>query len=106
MVAVDGWTGTSAHEGQAFAVSLAELGCRCVIFTDIDRDGKLEGPNIQAVAQMVEALDVPVIASGGVSSLDDLAALRDAGAAGVIVGKALYEGRFTLQDALSLTDAD
>ena len=106
MVAVDGWTGISEHEGQAFAVSLAELGCRCIVFTDIDRDGKLEGPNIQAVAQLVEGLDVPVIASGGVSSLDDLAALRDAGAAGAIVGKALYEGRLTLQDALSLSDAD
>lgn len=106
MVAVDGWTGTSDHEGQAFAVSLAELGCRCVVFTDISRDGKLEGPNIQAIAQMAEALDVPVIAGGGVSSLDDLAAMRDAGAAGAIVGKALYEGRFSLEDALSLSEPD
>ena len=105
-VAVDGWTGTSDHEGLAFAESLVELGCRCVVFTDIARDGKLEGPNVPAVAQMVEALDVPVIASGGVSSLADLAALRGAGAAGAIVGKALYEGRFTLQDARSLSELD
>ena len=106
MVAVDGWTGTSEHEGQAFAISLVELGCRCIVFTDITRDGKLEGPNVLAVAQMVEALEVPVIASGGVSSLDDLAALHRAGAAGAIVGKALYEGRFTLQDAGSLFEVD
>lgn len=105
-VAVDGWTGTSEHEGLAFAESLVELGCRCVVFTDIARDGTLEGPNVPAVAQMVEALDVPVIASGGVSSLDDLAALRGVGAAGAIVGKALYEGRFTLQDARSMPEVD
>lgn len=99
-VAAQGWTETSDLEGLAFARELERAGCRRVIFTDIARDGKLTGPNVEANRQMAKGLAIPVVASGGVSTLDDLDALAPTGVEGVIVGKALYEGRFTLPEAL------
>lgn len=75
-------------------------GIRTVIYADVTRDGKLEGPDI-AGGQPLTALDLQVIASGGVASLDDLRAVQAAGFGGAIVGRALYEGRFTLEEALA-----
>jgi phosphoribosylformimino-5-aminoimidazole carboxamide ribotide isomerase len=73
-----------------------------IIYTDITRDGTLHGPNLEGIAALADAVDVPLIASGGVSQLDDLqrlAGLGPLGVVGVIVGKALYEGRFDYQQA-------
>ena len=101
-VAVRGWTeefdltvGDLAHRVRA-------QGARTVIYTDIARDGMLTGPDI-AGAQDIATLGLEVIASGGVSSLGDLEAVREAGLAGAIVGRALYEGRFTITQALACT---
>lgn len=100
-VAVRGW----AEEGGVTALDLArrfeDAGVAAIAFTDIARDGAMGGPNVAATAAMAAAVSVPVIASGGVSSLADLAALRAAGGiAGAIVGRALYEGAFSLREAL------
>ena len=95
-----GWT-------EVFDVTVPELarrvhaqGARTVIYTDVARDGMLAGPDVDG-ARAVAALGLDVIASGGVASLDDLRRVRDAGLAGAIVGRALYEGRFTLAEALA-----
>lgn len=100
-VATHGWMETSELDGLEFGMMLQGMGCRRVIFTDISRDGKLVGPNIGAVQEMVEGLDVPVVASGGVSALEDLVALGETGCEATIVGKALYEGKVDLKRALA-----
>ena len=71
-----------------------------IIYTDIATDGMMSGPNVEAMAKMQAAVDVPVIASGGVTTTDDIARLAAAGLAGCIIGRALYEGTLTLADAL------
>ena len=101
-VVVSGWTeGTGIDPAEA-AARYEGLGAAAILFTDVDVEGRLEGVQTEPVRRLAEAVDVPVIASGGVSSLDDVRALRDAGAAAVVVGTALYEGRFSLRDAADL----
>ncbi len=101
MVAVKGWVETSTVSALDLARNMAQAGVTAIIYTDIARDGMLEGPNTAATKAMVEGAGVPIIASGGVSSLVDLFALREAGCAGAIVGKALYTGAISLQEALN-----
>ena len=72
-----------------------------IVYTDIATDGMLQGPNVQAVAEMVASVEVEVIASGGVTTADDVRRLADAGAAGCIIGRALYEGTLDLREALA-----
>ncbi|MFN3936925.1 MAG: 1-(5-phosphoribosyl)-5-[(5-phosphoribosylamino)methylideneamino]imidazole-4-carboxamide isomerase [Gemmobacter sp.] len=101
-VATRGW----AADGGVMATDLArrfeDAGVAAIIYTDIDRDGAMEGPNIAATEALARAVAVPVIASGGVSRLSDLVALRDTGAiAGAISGRALYEGAIDLAEALA-----
>jgi phosphoribosylformimino-5-aminoimidazole carboxamide ribotide isomerase len=100
-VATEGWREGSDMPANELAREVVALGARHIIYTDIARDGALEGPNLVALRQMIEAAGVPVIASGGVGTLDDLRRLRDAGAAGAIVGRALYSGAIDLQDAIA-----
>jgi phosphoribosylformimino-5-aminoimidazole carboxamide ribotide isomerase len=102
-VAVEGW----AEQSDVTAVDLArrfeDAGAAAVIYTDIERDGALEGPNIEATARIAEALSTPVIASGGVSSLADLKALKAIPRLdGAIVGRAHYDGRVDPAEALAL----
>ena len=100
-VVVSGWTeGTGIDPAEA-AARYEERGAAAILFTDVDVEGQLEGVRTEPVEQVVEAVDIPVIASGGVATLDDVRALREAGAAAVVVGTALYEGRFTLGEAQS-----
>lgn len=100
-VAVRGWVDTSGRDALDLARDLARRGVKTIISTDIGRDGMLEGPNVDALARMVEAVpEVAVIASGGVSDLGDLVALAEVGAAGAIVGKALYTGAIDLELAI------
>ncbi|QLG60760.1 1-(5-phosphoribosyl)-5-[(5-phosphoribosylamino)methylideneamino]imidazole-4-carboxamide isomerase [Halorarum salinum] len=99
-VVVSGWTeGTGLDPAEA-AGRYEELGAGAVLFTDVDVEGRLEGVNREAVERVVDAVEIPVVASGGVASLADVRELREAGAAAVVVGTALYEGRFTLREAL------
>ena len=83
------------------AMRFADAGVAALIFTDVDRDGLLAGANIAATAHLAAALPIPVIASGGVAGLGELTALKATGVAGVIVGRALYDGRIDLREALS-----
>jgi phosphoribosylformimino-5-aminoimidazole carboxamide ribotide isomerase len=98
-VVVSGWTeGTGLDPAEA-AARYEDLGAGGILFTDVDVEGRLEGVRTDPVRRVVEAVSVPVMASGGVATLADVRALKDAGAAAVVVGTALYEGRFTLREA-------
>jgi len=98
-VVVSGWTeGTGLDPAEA-AARYEDLGAAAILFTDVEVEGQLEGVRIEPVERVVDAVDIPVVASGGVATLPDVRALRDAGAAAVVVGTALYEGRFTLEEA-------
>ncbi|MFB6236244.1 MAG: 1-(5-phosphoribosyl)-5-[(5-phosphoribosylamino)methylideneamino]imidazole-4-carboxamide isomerase [Halopenitus sp.] len=98
-VVVAGWTeGTGLDPAEA-AERYEDLGAAAILFTNVDVEGQLEGIDREAVERVVDAVDIPVVASGGVASLEDVVALREAGAAAVVVGTALYEGEFTLREA-------
>jgi phosphoribosylformimino-5-aminoimidazole carboxamide ribotide isomerase len=98
-VATEGWLETSTTSAVELARQLAGEPIAAIIYTDIATDGMLAGPNVAAMRQMQEAVDLPVIASGGVTTADDVAALARAGLAGCIIGRALYEGRISLAEA-------
>ncbi len=102
-VATRGWLETSEVEATALAQQIAEHGAAAIIYTDIQRDGTLAGPNLEALRSLATHLDIPVIASGGVSSVTDLLsllALEPLGVVGAIVGRALYTGDISLKEAL------
>jgi phosphoribosylformimino-5-aminoimidazole carboxamide ribotide isomerase len=104
-VATRGWNQVESIDALAFAKDLGQRGVRRVIFTDISRDGMLTGPNLEATRRIIVESGLCVIASGGVSSLEDLRQLKQLeslGLEGVIVGKALYEKKFTLSEALEI----
>ncbi|WP_135364866.1 1-(5-phosphoribosyl)-5-[(5-phosphoribosylamino)methylideneamino]imidazole-4-carboxamide isomerase [Halosimplex halophilum] len=99
-VVVSGWTeGTGLDPAEA-AARYEDLGAGGILFTDVDVEGQLDGVRTEPVERVVEAVDIPVVASGGVATLEDVRALKDAGAAAVVVGSALYEGEFTLEEAI------
>ncbi len=101
-VATRGWAEATELEVTDMARRFEDAGIAAIIYTDIARDGAMQGPNVAATAALARAVSVPVIASGGVSSLDDLIALRDAGGiAGAISGRALYDGALDLAEALA-----
>lgn len=108
-VATHGWTQVTDRDAVEVATGLVTMGVRRLAYTDINRDGTLGGPNLAAMRRLSEAAPpLRLIASGGISSLEDLARLRDLGIAnldGVIVGRALYEGRFTVSEALEVLRA-
>jgi phosphoribosylformimino-5-aminoimidazole carboxamide ribotide isomerase len=102
-VATRGWAEETDIMVTDLAKSFEDAGIAAIIYTDILRDGAMKGPNIDATADLARAVDIPVIASGGVSSLDDLTALRDTGViSGAISGRALYDGAIDLRTALDL----
>ena len=107
-VATKGWAEETDVMVTDLARSFEDAGVAAIIYTDINRDGAMQGPNIEATAALANAVNIPVIASGGVSSLDDLIALRDCGAAlnGAISGRALYDGAIDLAEALSALGRD
>jgi len=101
-VATRGWQTVSQVETISFAQRVATTGIAAIIYTDIGRDGMLQGPNIAGITALAQQVHVPIIASGGVSQLDDLrqlTALEALGVFGVLIGKALYEKCFTYQQA-------
>ena len=102
MVAVEGWAEVSTLAAGDLAQQFEQSGAAAIVYTDIGRDGLLQGANIDATKALADSLETPVIASGGVSGLDDLVALAKAGGiAGAIVGRALYDGRVGLAEALA-----
>ena len=103
-VVVSGWTEGTGLEPAEAAARYEALGAAGILFTDVDVEGTREGVRTEPVRTLVEAVDIPVVASGGVGSLDDIEALADAGAAAVVVGTALYEGAFTLAEANELVE--
>jgi phosphoribosylformimino-5-aminoimidazole carboxamide ribotide isomerase len=100
-VAVEGWESQTARTAADVLASVRGLALAAIIYTDIARDGMMAGPNIEATAEVVSATRFPVIASGGVTTVDDVKRLKAAGVAGAIIGRALYEGRITLEAALA-----
>jgi phosphoribosylformimino-5-aminoimidazole carboxamide ribotide isomerase len=105
-VATEGWADTSTLRTEELALRFQDAGVAAIIFTDIARDGMLEGVNIEQTLALADAVSIPIIASGGIGSLSDLRALRDAArpgrVAGVIVGRALYDGQIDIGEALSI----
>ena len=101
---VEGWTeGTGLNPAEA-AGRYEELGAAAILFTDVDVEGRLEGVRTDPVRSIAEAVEIPVVASGGVATVSDVLALREAGAAAAVVGSALYEGRLTLTEARRALD--
>jgi phosphoribosylformimino-5-aminoimidazole carboxamide ribotide isomerase len=107
-VAVQGWAETAEIGALALAKRFEDAGVAAIIFTDIARDGMLQGVNVEATAALANAIQIPVIASGGIASLDDIKALMAAPTTnilGTIIGRALYEGGIVPRDALALADS-
>ena len=105
VVAVDGWTASGGVTAAELGRRAAEWGASALLYTDVARDGLHVGPNVELTAQLAKSVSCEVIASGGVGSLDDLARLRDAGIAAVVVGRALYDRRFTVGEAAEVAHA-
>jgi phosphoribosylformimino-5-aminoimidazole carboxamide ribotide isomerase len=100
-VATEGWRQTSETTAIELASAFAHEPLAAIIYTDIETDGMLAGPNFAAIEEMAHAVELPVIASGGITSLDDVARLAELPLAGCIIGRALYEGTLKLADALA-----
>ncbi len=101
-LATDGWLGQTETRAVDVAQRLARRRVRHFVYTDIRRDGTLSGPNLEGLSELVEKVDADVIASGGIASLDDLKAAANVGATGAIIGRALYDGRIDLAEAVAL----
>ncbi len=101
MVAIKGWETISNVDAVTLALSMKELGVKTIIYTDISKDGMLCGPNFVQTARMVETTGMDIVASGGVSCMDDLIQLEKIGVEGAILGKAIYEKRVDLKEAAS-----
>lgn len=102
MVAVNGWVEETGIKALDFALEMKKRGVKTIIYTDISKDGMMEGPNIKASKDLIDDTGLQIIVSGGISSLNDIRNSRIIGAAGVITGKALYTGAFKLREALRL----
>ena len=106
MVAVEGWKEDTNADAVEIGQQVAAAGAVAVLYTDIGRDGMRTGPNLEATARLAATISpCAVIASGGMSKLDDIREVRKTGAASVIIGKAIYEGMFTIEEALAVAAA-
>ncbi len=108
MVAVQGWAEESDHSAEHLALKFEDQGVSAIVYTDISRDGMMQGVNVEATRLMAEAVSIPVIASGGVTNIDDIKHLnkvKDSGIEGVIIGRALYEGTIDLGEAQAFIDS-
>ncbi|WP_419037485.1 1-(5-phosphoribosyl)-5-[(5-phosphoribosylamino)methylideneamino]imidazole-4-carboxamide isomerase [Enterocloster bolteae] len=105
MVAVEGWEKVSSLTASDLCLTMKEYGVRHIVYTDISRDGMLSGPNVEATRKLTEETGLDIIASGGVSCMEDLKCLHEVGIRGAIIGKALYENRIDLAEAVRLYEA-
>jgi len=106
-VATDGWSKLSHHDVVDLAQQFERDGAECIVYTDIERDGMLTGANVEATVQLARAINIPVIASGGIHTIDDVRALSevaDEGIVGAITGRAIYEGSLDFRKGQSLAD--
>ncbi len=101
-VAIEGWLETSQQSALELASKSDAWPLAALVYTDISRDGMLEGPNFDAFQELTQAVSTPIIASGGVTTLDDVKRLKELNVAGCIIGRSLYEGRIQLPDVLAL----
>ncbi len=101
LVATAGWLDVSEKPAIEFAREIADCGVQTIIYTDIRRDGMLMGPNVDATKAIIDTVEINVIASGGVTSLTDIKALKSIGASGAIIGRAIYTGDLELQSAIA-----
>ena len=100
MVAIEGWIEVTDTTALSFCKKLESIGVKTVIYTDIAKDGMMQGPNIEETAKLVEETNLDIVASGGVSSIDDLENLAEIGVHGAIIGKAIYIGAIDLEEAV------
>ncbi len=108
-VAIDGWSKLSNHDVIDMAQHFERDGVEAIVYTDISRDGMMQGVNVEATRKLARSIQIPVVASGGVTDLDDIRALKAAeedGIMGAILGRALYEGTLDLGEAQALADGD
>ena len=108
-VATEGWSKLSQHDVVDLAKHFERYGVDSIIYTDISRDGMMQGVNVEATVRLAQAVNIPVIASGGVTSITDierLCAVSAEGVAGVVIGRALYEGGLDLAQAQAHVDAN
>ncbi len=103
-VATHGWTQDSPHNLLEFADEAAKLPLAAIIYTDITKDGMMTGPNLERTKALVEAVDVPVIASGGVNTIEDIEKLAEFSPEAIIIGRSLYEGTLKLSDAIKAAE--
>lgn len=102
MVAIEGWEKVSSYQAVALALEMKKYGVKTIVYTDISKDGMLQGPNLLHTKELAEATGLNIIASGGVSSMKDLESLEESNVYGAIIGKALYENRIDLKKAVQL----
>ena len=100
MVAIEGWEKVSDKSALSMCLSMKEMGVENIVYTDISKDGMLMGPNVSMTQELTEKTGMNIIASGGVSSMEDLRNLNNAGIKGAIIGKAIYENRVTVKEAV------
>lgn len=104
-VAIKGWVTVTDERAIDLAKKLEGIGVACIVYTDISRDGMLTGPNVEATSELAEAISIPVVASGGMSSKKDIESYKGVKIEGIIIGKALYSGNIELKEAISLAKA-
>ncbi len=105
-VSIEGWKKRSDFTAVEMGIRFQELGAGSLLFTNIDNEGLLQGVNTTPTEELVRSVSIPVIASGGVTGLDDISALKGTGASAVVVGSALYTGKFTLPEAINMISED
>jgi phosphoribosylformimino-5-aminoimidazole carboxamide ribotide isomerase len=104
MVAIHGWQDVTERHATELAKEMEQLGASRIVFTDVTRDGMLEGPNYESLAEMVAAVEIPIVASGGITRLDDVRRLAGTGVEACIIGRALYSGDIKLMEAIATAD--
>ncbi len=102
-VATHGWSQDSTHNLLEFAAEAAKLPLAAIIYTDITKDGMMTGPNLERTKALIQTIDIPIVASGGVRELGDIKKLAELGAEAVIIGRSLYEGTLKLSEAINTT---